>query len=69
MSKTFSLSTALCRLGLAGCRQEARALVRFGLVCVDGDRAKGGEFVGYGVTVSVRGIGERVVSRQALGVR
>lgn len=69
MSKTFSLSTALCRLGLAGRRQEARALVRFGLVCVDGDRAKGGEFVGYGVTLSLRGVGERVVSRQTMGVQ
>ncbi|AQU86196.1 hypothetical protein B0W47_00575 [Komagataeibacter nataicola] len=69
MSKTFPLSTALCRLGLAGCPQEARALVHYGLVRVDGDCAKGGEFVGYGVTLSLRGVGERVVSRQTMGVQ
>lgn len=69
MSKTFSLARTVFRLGLAGSMDEACALIRFGMVRVDGDTAPSGSFVGYGVTVSVPGIGDRVVSRQALGVR
>ncbi|WP_075595549.1 hypothetical protein [Novacetimonas hansenii] len=69
MSKTFPLSRALCRLGLVATIDEARALIWCGRVHVDGDVAPSRAFVGYGAMVSVRGIGERVVSRQTLGVR
>lgn len=69
MSKIFPLSSTMRRLELATTTDEACALIRCGRVRVDGDAAPSGAYVGYGVTVSVRGIGERVVSRQALGVR
>ena len=66
---TFTLSRALCRRGLAQSETTAHALIRCGRVRIDGDLPEGPAFVGYGVTVSVRGIGERVVSRQTMGVR
>lgn len=66
---TFALSRALCRLGLAQSENTAHALIRCGRVRIDGDLPQGSAFVGYGVTISVRGIGERVVSRQSMGVR
>ncbi|XQZ98851.1 hypothetical protein ACOZ4Y_02660 [Komagataeibacter rhaeticus] len=66
---TFALSRALCRLGLARSETTAHALIRCGRVRIDGDLPQPRDLVGYGVTVSVRGIGERVVSRQSMGVR
>ncbi|QHC34133.1 S4 domain-containing protein [Komagataeibacter xylinus] len=65
----FPLSSALCRLGLAGSPQEAQALIRLELVRIDGDRATASASVGYGVTISLRNGPSAVVSRQAMGVR